>query len=171
MQSVRGELSRVTEAAVKFQPIPSAAWRGWRLMRKQFLCWSCSGEIPEAQSCSFEQPREISWCSLCSSTSHLHCSPKDRVGPGAGDRQDSFMLPPHQKDANASPGPFKSCWSPAHRCSADGFIEGCWYGRLAFGEGGVLSRSRDHRGVAACLWETNCPGHGLLSSSELLLFP
>ena len=171
MQSVRWELSRVTEAAVKFQPIPSAAWRGWRLMRKQFLCWSCSGEIPEAQSCSFEQPREISWCSLCSSTSHLHCSPKDRVGPGAVGRQDSFMLPPHQKDANASPGPFKSCWSPAHRCSADGFIEGCWYGRLAFGEGGVLSRSRDHRGVAACLWETNCPGQSLLSSSELLLFP
>ena len=93
------------------------------------------------------------------------------MGPGAGDRKDSFMLPPNQKDANASPGPCKSCWSPAHRCSADGFIAGCWCGRLAFGEGGILSRSRDRRGVMACLRETKCPGQSLLSSSELLLFP
>ena len=140
MQSVRWELSRATEAAIKFQPIPSAAWRGWQLMRKQFSSWSCSGEIPEAQSCSLEQPRETSWCSLRSSTSHLHCSLKDRVGPGAGDQKDFFMLPPNQKDANASPGPFKS-------------------------------RSRDRRGVAACLQETNCPGQSLLSFQNCCALP
>lgn len=126
-------LARTTEAAVKLQPTPSAAWRDWRLMKKQFLLRCCSEEIPEAQSSGFVQPREARGCPLCSFRVSLALLPTGLGVAGCRSRSLEGLLHSSskpeglQKDASES---------PAHRCSANGLSTGCCHGRQAFGEGG-----------------------------------